>query len=464
MAATWNDAIAVADEPTASHSNSQLMSFSHKRLALDEMDFFAENKKTNQDDHGDDHQMLHRIEVNVDTSLDLLTKNTGGKRSIKGDGDDERNELAALLAELQDMNAENLRLRELVDQVINDYNTLHLQLIKMMQTQHSHGGEQAIEEKGKKEGKVPRPFLEMGGFGGRDKAFQQSLEGSKNLVELMENKNVQQICTTRDNIVLERNKDNNSKARIMEESTSDQAFQLGWLSNKVPRLNYLMDHVDQPSETMSIIKKARVSVRARSESSMIADGCQWRKYGQKMAKGNPYPRAYYRCTMCTGCPVQRCGEDRSVLITTYEGQHNHPLPPTAKAMASTTSAAASMLLSGSMPSADGLINPTILESAALSYSHNNMATLSSSAPFPTITLDLTQESATHSSSSHQQKDNLSLLNKFMSVSSFTDSVNAATAAITADPNFTSALVAAITSIIGRSHLNNRDTNNTSGDQ
>ncbi|OIW16365.1 hypothetical protein TanjilG_19081 [Lupinus angustifolius] len=468
MSATWNYAIAMADESTTSHSNSSIMSFSDKRLVLDEMDFFAENKKKSQDDHGDDDddQMVHHIEVNVDTSLDLLTKNTGGKRSIKEDKDDERNELAALLAEMHDMNAENLRLRELVDQVNNDYNTLHMQFIKMMQTQHSHGGDQVIEEKGKRECRVPRPFLEMGGFSGRDKPFQQSLEGSmqrecKSVVELMENKTVHQICTKRDNIVLEPNKDNNSKARIMEESPSDQEFQLGWLSNKVPRLNSLMDHnVDQPSETMSIIKKARVSVRARSESSMIADGCQWRKYGQKMAKGNPCPRAYYRCTMSTGCPVQRCGEDRSVLMTTYEGQHNHPLPPTAKAMASTTSAAASMLLSGSMPSSDGLINPSILESAALPYSHNNMVTLSCSAPFPTITLDLTQQSAT-SSSSQQQRDHLNLLNP---LSSFTDTVNAATAAITADPNFTSALVAAITSIIGRSHPNNSGTNNTSGDQ
>ncbi|CAL0307385.1 unnamed protein product [Lupinus luteus] len=441
--------------------------FSDKRLVLDEMDFFAENKKKSQDDHGGDDQIVHHKEVNVDTNLDLLTKHTGGKRSIKGDGDDERSELAALLAEMQDVNAENLRLRELVDQVNNDYNTLHMQLIKMKQTQHSHGGYQAIEEKGKRESTVPRPFLEMGGFAGRDKAFSQSFEGSKlreskSVVELMEPKNVQQICTTSSgNIVLEPNKDTNSKARIMEESPSDQEFQLGWLSNKVPRLNSLRDHnVDQPSETMSIIKKARVSVRARSESSMIADGCQWRKYGQKMAKGNPCPRAYYRCTMSTGCPVQRCAEDTSVLITTYEGQHNHPLPPTAKAMASTTSAAASMLLSGSMPSSDGLINPSILESAALPYSHNNMATLSCSAPFPTITLDLTQQSGTNSSS-QQQRDHLSLLTTPL----LSEKFNAATAAITADPNFTSALVAAVTSIIGRSHPNNSATNNnTSEDQ
>lgn len=49
-------------------------------------------------------------------------------------------------------------------------------------------------------------------------------------------------------------------------------------------------------------------------------------------------------------------------------------------------------------------------------------------------------------------------------SSFADTISAATAAITADPNFASALVAAITSIIGSSHQNNNGSNNTSGDQ
>ncbi|KAK1291835.1 putative WRKY transcription factor 20 [Acorus calamus] len=76
-------------------------------------------------------------------------------------------------------------------------------------------------------------------------------------------------------------------------------------------------------------REPRVVVQTISEVDILDDGYRWRKYGQKVVKGNPNPRSYYKCTS-DGCPVrkhvERAGHDPKAVITTYEGKHNHDVP------------------------------------------------------------------------------------------------------------------------------------------
>ncbi|KAI3769181.1 hypothetical protein L6452_00281 [Arctium lappa] len=77
------------------------------------------------------------------------------------------------------------------------------------------------------------------------------------------------------------------------------------------------------------IREPRVVVQTISEVDILDDGYRWRKYGQKVVRGNPNPRSYYKCTS-VGCPVrkhvERASHDPKAVITTYEGKHNHDVP------------------------------------------------------------------------------------------------------------------------------------------
>ncbi|PWA97691.1 DNA-binding WRKY [Artemisia annua] len=76
--------------------------------------------------------------------------------------------------------------------------------------------------------------------------------------------------------------------------------------------------------------RQRVVVATTSPVDIVHDGYRWRKYGQKQVKGNPNPRSYYKCTYAR-CPVrkhvERASHDEKVVVTTYEGRHDHELPP-----------------------------------------------------------------------------------------------------------------------------------------
>nr|URH10308.1 WRKY40 [Phoebe bournei] len=77
--------------------------------------------------------------------------------------------------------------------------------------------------------------------------------------------------------------------------------------------------------------RGKSAVRVAAVSSKMEDvppdEFSWKKYGQKPIKGSPQPRGYYKCSSLRGCParkhVERAQDDPSMLIITYEGDHNH---------------------------------------------------------------------------------------------------------------------------------------------
>ncbi|KAF5731756.1 WRKY transcription factor 43 [Tripterygium wilfordii] len=81
------------------------------------------------------------------------------------------------------------------------------------------------------------------------------------------------------------------------------------------------------SSRMKKASKPRFAFQTKSADDILDDGYRWRKYGQKSVKNSIYPRSYYRCTHHT-CnvkkQVQRLSKDTSIVVTTYEGIHNHP--------------------------------------------------------------------------------------------------------------------------------------------
>ncbi|KVH93078.1 WRKY transcription factor 6-like [Cynara cardunculus var. scolymus] len=433
---------------------------------INEVDFFTENTHNLSKSIGSSVSCVQYqesteptmdLDFHINTGLHLVTGYTDSDQSVIDDGvspnsGDKRtkHELATVQAELERMNDENQRLREALNQVMVNCNTLEMHLATMIQQNQG-------DEKGGST--VPKRSMDLALAAPRMAEADENSESSS----------------------AERRRDEHSRSPINNNGVINGEVSPKQGSHVLQRLNSLNDNnrntgnVDKSNE--GTIQKARVSVRVRSEASVITDGCQWRKYGQKIAKGNPCPRAYYRCTMSVGCPVrkqvQRCAEDQTILITTYEGNHNHPLPHTAIAMASTTSSAAKMLLSGSMPSSDGLMNSNFLGRNLHNYS-SSMATISASSPFPTVTLDLTQtpnllqfhrttgqfpvpfsipnqlpQIFGQSLYNHSKFSGLQMSHNMETAGRLPPAALADTVtALTADPNFPAAVAAAISSIIG----------------
>ncbi|KAK7410215.1 hypothetical protein VNO78_00824 [Psophocarpus tetragonolobus] len=174
------------------------------------------------------------------------------------------------------------------------------------------------------------------------------------------------------------------------------------------------DTFKRPKHSLSPkVSKVFVRTDASDTSLYVRDGYQWRKYGQKVTRDNPSPRAYFKCSYAPSCPVkkkvQRSVEDPSVLVTTYEGEHNH-----------------------------GQQQPELSVNSSQSETTTGSVAATNSSPMnryaaPIVTLDLVQSRVVDI---NEQKSSIhNLLVRQMATS------------LTRDPNFTAALATALSGTI-----------------
>ncbi|KAL0397150.1 UNVERIFIED_CONTAM: putative WRKY transcription factor 40 [Sesamum calycinum] len=263
-----------------------------------------------------------------------------------------RQERSALIEELNRVSAENKKLTELLSVMCENYTELRNQL--MEQTSKNLGGVDNINTAASRKRKA---------------------ESSMN------------------------NNNNEGTTNIgpSESSSSDED------SSKKPREEHIK----------AKISRVYVRTEASDTSLIVKDGYQWRKYGQKVTRDNPCPRAYFKCSFAPTCPVkkkvQRSVEDQSIVVATYEGEHNHP-HPTKPEM---TSGSNRSLTLGSVPCSTSI-----------------------SSSGPTITLDLTKPKPSHDeTTSVRGKIDAPEIQKYL--------VEQMASTLTKDPNFKAALAAAI---------------------
>jgi hypothetical protein len=175
-------------------------------------------------------------------------------------------QLAVLQAEYERMKGENQRLKETLNQVTTNYNALQMHMVTLKHKKTEENGMPDAKVEGK-EIVVPRQFMDLRlATNGNKIADENSLSSSEGRSHERSGSpgTNGEVKASKEGIVFDQDKKELLGRKTGREDSPDQ----GWApNNKLPRFNSPKD-VDQTEATM---RKARVSVRARSEATMVCD-------------------------------------------------------------------------------------------------------------------------------------------------------------------------------------------------
>lgn len=189
--------------------------------------------------------------------------------------------MAVLQVELERMNAENQQLKEMLNQATTNYSALQMHLMNLMQNQKDVDHNLSVRNKVilSNGAIVPRQFMDLGlansnnntGNADVDETTSLSSSGERRSGSAGNNLKNGHGTDHEGSDVLFHNEDKKqvlgSRDTTVRENSPDQSSQgNNWGPNKVPKFNSPKSTIDQTEATM---RKARVSVRARSEAPMV---------------------------------------------------------------------------------------------------------------------------------------------------------------------------------------------------